>query len=94
MPFFLYGSGILWVLFLFFIVIAFVFLFVRMFWWSQRRRRWEERAARRSMAGTGQGGMGGGRAMMIARQRYARGEITREQYDEIATTLNRRRGPE
>jgi hypothetical protein len=31
---------------------------------------------------------------MAARQRYARGEITREQYDQIMTDLGRRgRGP-
>jgi uncharacterized membrane protein len=33
-------------------------------------------------------------AVMAARQRYARGEITREQYDQIMTDLGRRgRGP-
>jgi uncharacterized membrane protein len=33
-------------------------------------------------------------AVMIARQRYARGEISREQYDQIMTDLGRRgRGP-
>ena len=33
-------------------------------------------------------------AIMVARQRYARGEITREQYDQIMTDLTRRgRGP-
>jgi putative membrane protein len=33
-------------------------------------------------------------AVMTARQRYARGEITREQYDQIMTDLDRRgRGP-
>jgi putative membrane protein len=45
------------------------------------------------------GGYGGPRrgpdpAVMIARQRYARGEISREQYDQIMTDLGRRgRGP-
>ncbi len=33
-------------------------------------------------------------AVMVARQRYARGEITREQFDQIMTDLGRRgRGP-
>jgi putative membrane protein len=47
----------------------------------------------------GYGGYGGPRryrdpAMMIARQRYARGEITREQFDQIVSDLERRgRGP-
>jgi len=40
------------------------------------------------------GGRHGDPAVMIARQRYARGEITREQYDQILTDLDRRgRGP-
>jgi uncharacterized membrane protein len=51
-------------------------------------------------SGRGRGGYYGpqGRhrdpAVMMARQRYARGEITREQYDQIMTDLGRRgRGP-
>jgi uncharacterized membrane protein len=69
-----------------FLVVWLGFFLLRISFWSARVR------AR-------QGGYGGPRrgpdpAVVIARQRYARGEITREQFDQIMTDLGRRgRGP-
>ncbi|MGA9840092.1 MAG: hypothetical protein WBF81_08645 [Thermoplasmata archaeon] len=78
-PYFGYWGGF----FLIFILIWVSFLVIRIAFWSARVRG---------------GGYGRGPrrdpAVMVARQRYARGEITREQYDQIMTDLGRRgRGP-
>jgi putative membrane protein len=57
---------------------------------------WGARAQGRYGGGGGYGGphRGPDPAVVIARQRYARGEITREQFDQIMTDLGRRgRGP-
>jgi len=69
-------GGILLVL----LVVWVAFFVVRIAWWSSRSRRWQGRPL---------GGPYQGRAVMIARQRYARGEITREQYDQIMRDLGR-----
>jgi uncharacterized membrane protein len=72
--------------FLIFILLWVSFFIIRMAFWSSRGYRGFQ----------GRRGQGTGRdpAVMAARQRYARGEITREQYDQIMTDLGRRgRGP-
>ncbi|HTP54649.1 MAG TPA: hypothetical protein VML94_06815 [Thermoplasmata archaeon] len=73
--------------FLVFVVIWAAFFAIRMSFWSSRRQQY--RAAR-----YGGGPYGGPRfdpAIRTARLRYARGEITRQQYDEIVRGL--RPGP-
>ena len=69
--------------FIFFILIV-LFFIVRVAFWSTRASRYGRRY------GYGQGGgYGANRPAMIARMRYARGEITREQYDQIMKDLGR-----
>jgi putative membrane protein len=78
-PFGLFGG--LFVIFIFLLIIS---LIVRIAMWSSRGRGYGSR-----------GGYGAGRrygAFAIARERYARGEITREQYDQIMQDLQRRPG--
>ncbi len=68
-----------------FLILILVFFFVRMLFWSVRVGRYGAR---------GPGGMyGPERPAMIARVRYARGEITREQFEQIMQDLGRRPGP-
>jgi putative membrane protein len=81
-PYFGFFGGFL----LLFIIVWLAFFLLRVsFWGARTQGRY--------------GGYGGPRrgpdpAVVIARQRYARGEITREQYDQIMTDLGRRgRGP-
>jgi putative membrane protein len=78
--FFYYGFfPILFVLFLVLILIRIVFW--SWLWGSQGGRYGSRRAYRDP-------------AVMTVRQRFARGEITREQYDQLMTDLGRRRrGP-
>ncbi len=74
-----------WGAFLLLFLIVWVGFFVlRVAFWSRRRQY-----------GYGRGpGLHRDPAVMVARQRYARGEITREQYEQIMTDLGRRgRGP-
>ncbi len=71
--------------FVFFILIVGFFI-VRVLFWSSRAGRYGGRG------GNGRG-YGPDRPAMIARMRYARGEITREQYDQIMQGLGRRPGP-
>ncbi|HXQ48717.1 MAG TPA: hypothetical protein VN842_02920 [Thermoplasmata archaeon] len=67
-----------------FVVLLLVMFLVRIVFWS---RMWGRR-------GGGNGHAYGDRAVSTVRQRYARGEITREQYDQLMTELSRRRpGP-
>jgi putative membrane protein len=69
--------------FLLFILLWITFFIVRVAFWSSRGAR-----------GYRRGHWGPDPAVMVARQRYARGEITREQFDQIMTDLGRRgRGP-
>lgn len=69
--------------FLVFILLWVSFFVVRVIFWSGRAR-----------GGYGYNHPRRDPAVMAARQRYARGEITREQYDQIMTDLGRRgRGP-
>ena len=74
--------------FLFFLLLD-VFFVVRVVFWGTRMSRYRYR-----YEGPGPGGpYGPDRPAMVARMRYARGEISREQYDQIMTDLERRRGP-
>ena len=73
-PFGLFGG-----FFLLFLVLWVVFFAVRIAFWSSQARY---------------GGKGGGPpmrdpAVRIARQRYARGELSREQYEQILSDLHR-----
>jgi putative membrane protein len=80
-----YGPfGLLGGFFLIFIFLMIILAVVRIALWSSRARGYGYRQ-----------GYGGGRrygAVAIARQRYARGEITREQFDQIMQDLQRRPG--
>ena len=68
-----------------FLVLILVMFAVRMVFWS---RVWGSRQ------GYARPHPGRDPAVMTVRQRYARGEITREQYDQLMTELGRRRtGP-
>jgi uncharacterized membrane protein len=83
-PLFGFWGGFL----LLFLLLWIGFFVIRIAFWSSRSRR--------SYSGGQYGprGMHRDPAVMVARQRYARGEITREQYDQIMTDLGRRgRGP-
>jgi len=79
-PLFPFGGGFLGI----FLLLWGLLLFVRIAWWTSRRPYY------------GPPGGGGRRfdpAIMAARQRYARGEITREQFEQIVTDLRRPPGP-
>lgn len=76
--------------FLLILVVWLAFFLLRISFWGARTQG--------RYGGGGYGGYGPRRgpdpAVVIARQRYARGEITREQFDQIMTDLGRRgRGP-
>lgn len=67
-----------------------VFLVVWIAIWAVRIGTWSSRTRGDYLAGRGRRyGFG---AFAIARERYARGEITREEYQEIIDTLERRPG--
>lgn len=73
--------------FLLFFLLVVGFFIVRVAFWSARAGR------HRQGWGPGTGpGYGPNRPAMVARMRYARGEITREQYDQIIQDLSRRPG--
>jgi uncharacterized membrane protein len=76
-----YGFGGIFAAFFVLIVLFFI---VRVAFWSSRAGRY-----RRRSPGTGEGNPGMNRPVMIARTRYARGEITREQYEQILKDLRR-----
>ncbi len=81
-PYFGFFGGFL----LLFIIVWLGFLLLRISFWTART---QGRAG-----GYGGPNRGPDPAVRIARQRYARGEITREQFDQIMTDLGRRgRGP-
>jgi uncharacterized membrane protein len=75
-----YGGGLLLVFFL----VLLGFFALRMALWSAFRPRYR--------GYPGRAGRMRDPAVMAARQRYARGEITREQYEQIMTDLGRRPG--
>lgn len=81
-PFGVFGG-----LFLIFFIVFIVLWIVRIGMWSSRPRR-----SGYYNQGGGPGGGGRYRAFAIARERYARGEITREQYDQLIQDLQRRPG--
>lgn len=76
-PFGFFGGFLLFFLFIFIVLAV-----IRIVLWSSRPRGYYRQ------------GYGGGRygAFAIARERYARGEITREQFDQIMQDLQRRPG--
>jgi uncharacterized membrane protein len=76
-------------LFVVFLVVWLAFMAVRIAFWSSRRQQY--RAAR--MNGPAGGPRGFDPAVRTARLRYARGEITREQYDTIISGLRSRPPP-
>lgn len=73
------------VFFLFFLLLV-MFFVVRVVFWSSRASRYGRRHGNPD-------GFGPDRPVMVARMRYARGEITREQYEQILQDLGRRPGP-
>jgi len=76
--------------FLAFFILIVIFFVVRVAFWSSRASRYGRRYGR----GDPSGNYGRNRPAMIARMRYARGEITREQYDQIMRDLGRPPGPQ
>jgi uncharacterized membrane protein len=78
-PFGIGGFGPFGTFFLFLFVIFIVSWIVRIAWWSSR-------SPYRGYNRAGRMGRRDG-AFTIARERYARGEITREQYDQIVQDL-------
>lgn len=73
-----------------FFVLLIAFFIVRVAFWSTRASRY----GGRRYGGRGPGPYSGAnRPEMIARMRYARGEITREQYEQIMRDLGRPPGP-
>jgi uncharacterized membrane protein len=85
-----YRFGLFGGFFFFFFILIVLFFIVRVAFWSTRasgygRRRYRGDDAERS---------GINRPAMVARMRYARGEITREQYDQIMKDLGRPPGPQ
>ena len=83
-----YGFGLFGGVFFLFFILLIVFFIVRVAFWSSRVGRYQ--------GGYGRGpssGYGPNRPAMIARMRYARGEITREQYDQLMQDLARRPPP-
>jgi len=71
-----------------FFVLIIGFFIVRVVFWSTRTNRYGGRNRYGSP-----GGYGPNRPLMVARMRYARGEITSEQYHQIVQDLNRPPGP-
>jgi len=69
--------------FLLLFVLLIVFFIVRVAFWSSRAARY------RRWGGPGGGGYGPDRPVLVARMRYARGEITKEQFDQIMNDLRR-----
>jgi uncharacterized membrane protein len=82
-----YRYGLFGGAFLLFFLLLVAFFIVRVLFWSTRASRYGRRY------GPGAPGeYGPNRPAMIARMRYARGEITREQYDQLMQDLARRPG--
>jgi uncharacterized membrane protein len=87
-PSYPYHYGLFGGVFFLFLILIVAFFIVRVAFWSTRASRY----GRRSGANHPNGGYGPNRPVMVARMRYARGEITREQYDQIIQDLGRRPG--
>ena len=83
-----YRYGLFGGFFLFFFILIVIFFIVRVAFWSTRASRYGRRYGQ---YGAGPN-YGMNRPAMIARMRYAKGEITREQYDQIMRDLGRRPG--
>jgi uncharacterized membrane protein len=81
-----YRYGVFGGIFPIFFVLLIGFFVVRVMFWSTR-------AGRRGGRYGGNDGYGPDRPARIARMRYARGEITREQYNQIMQDLGRGPGP-
>jgi len=78
--------------FFFFFILIVLFFIVRVAFWSTRSSSYGRRYGR--YGGNGRDGhIPPNRPVMVARMRYARGEITREQYDQIMKDLGRPPGP-
>jgi putative membrane protein len=75
-------------LFFIFFILVVLFFIVRVAFWSARAGRYRAR-----YGGGGAGGYLPNRPAEVARMRYARGEITREQYQQILDDLRRPPGP-
>ena len=88
LPSYPYHYGQFGGLFFFFFILIIVFFIVRVAFWSSRASRYGRRYRQYPP-----GGYGPNRPAMVARMRYARGEMTREQYDQIMQDLSRRPGP-
>jgi uncharacterized membrane protein len=73
--------------FFLFLILLIGFFIVRVAFWGTRASRYGGRYGPGNSPGYGQN-----RPAMVARMRYARGEITREQYDQIMDGLSRRPG--
>jgi uncharacterized membrane protein len=82
-----YRYGLFGGVFFFFFLLIIIFFIVRVAFWSTRASGYGRRYRQYP-----NGGYGPNRPAMIARMRYARGEITREQYEQIMQDLNRKPG--
>ena len=74
--------------FIFFFILLVLFFIVRVAFWSTRSSRY----GRRYGGNSNDGYEHPNRPAMVARMRYARGEITQQQYDQIMKDLGRRPG--
>ena len=63
---------------LIFVMVFFGLFVIRTLYWNSRRKRWRERFR-------------ANQPIRILRQRYARGEITKEQFDQMLRDLDRTR---
>jgi len=84
-----YGFGLFGGVFFLFFLLLVLFVIVRVVFWSTRAARYGGGYGGGYGRGPGPGYYGANRPAMIARMRYARGEITREQYDQIMQDLHR-----
>jgi uncharacterized membrane protein len=86
-PYASYRYGLFGGFFFLLLILIVIFFVVRVAFWSARM------GARRGYYGAGRGGHGPNGPVQVARMRYARGEITREEFDRILDGLGRRPGP-
>lgn len=81
-----YRFGLFGGVFFFFFILIVLFFIVRVAFWSTRASRYRQRYNNSNYP---PGGYGMNRPAAVARMRYARGEITKEQYDQIMRDLGR-----